>query len=143
MPKQALQQIKGGYREDLGITVRSGWEASICRWFNHAGIVWEYEPTRFQFPVDKGRRSYLPDFWLPEYEGGTWVEVKGYLRTGDRTKIRRFKKYFPDEFAKLKVIIGRDGSEVAEFFKKLNVPVLAYFSQLEKDFKDVIPGWKD
>lgn len=143
MPKQTLQKIKAGYREDLQLAVRSGWEASICRWMNHVGIEWEYEPIRFQFPVTRGRRSYLPDFWLPDHDGGTWVEVKGYLRTGDRTKIRRFKKYWPDEFAKLQVIIGREDSEVHEFFKKLGVPVLAYFTLLDKEFKDVIPGWKD
>lgn len=135
--------VKSGYREDIGTKVRSGWEASVIRWLNYQQIEWEYEPKRFYFPIKRGTTSYTPDLWLPNYEGGKWVEVKGSLPAQDRTKIKRFKKYCPTEFSKLTVIVGSPKTEAAKFFEEMEVPVMAYFLELNKQFKDVIPHWND
>jgi hypothetical protein len=41
--------------------------------------------------------SYKPDFQVILPEGKErWIEVKGYYDAKSKTKIKRFKKYFPD-----------------------------------------------
>ena len=128
-----------GKREDLNHFFRSCWEANSARWFNHEGIIWSYEPKVFIFgDVRRGTVSYCPDFQI---DNG-WVEVKGLLDSRGRTAIRRFKKYYPGEFGKLKAIVGRPGTKADEFFKLLGVPVLAYYKDLEKEFKDKIANWE-
>lgn len=136
-------KVKAGLREDIGVKVRSGWEASVIRWLNWEGIEWEYEPKRFYYPVQRGTRSYTPDLYLPNYKGGKWVEIKGSLAKNDPVKIRRFKRHCPTEFAKLMVIPGSPKTEAAKFFAEMEVPVLAYFLDLNKEFKDQIPHWSD
>lgn len=138
-------KVRAGPRADLGgLKVRSGWEASVIRWLNYQDIEWEYEPSRFQYPIKRGTRSYTPDLYLPDYEGqDRWVEIKGSLADNDRTKIRRFKKYYPTEYAKLMVVPGSPKTEAAKFFAEMEIPVLAYFLELNKEFKDVIPHWDE
>lgn len=53
-----------------GCRFRSRLEARWAKFFDTAGVKWEYEPEGFEMP--SGR--YLPDFWLPDV--GVWVEVK-------------------------------------------------------------------
>lgn len=137
-------KVKAGPRADLdGLRVRSGWEASVIRWLNWRGIEWEYEPQRFYFPIKRGTISYTPDLYLPQYEGGAWVEIKGSLGPHDKVKMRRFKKYFPMEFAKMMVIPGSPKTEAAKFFASMEIPVLAYFLDLNKEFKDTIEHWDE
>ena len=135
--------IKAGRREDLGVTVRSGWEANVARWLNYQGIEWEYEPTRFHFPIKRGTKSYAPDFWLPNYMGGKWLEVKGYLPQQDKTRMKRFKLHCPDEFTKLVVITGSAVTEASVFFEELGVPSMAYYRDLNKEFKLTLPHWDE
>lgn len=52
---------------------RSRLEARWATVFNDLGLRWEYEPQGFR--VGDDRRSYLPDFLLPDV--GWWIEVKG------------------------------------------------------------------
>lgn len=137
-------RFHSGFREDLGVKVRSGWEASVLRWLNHMGIEWEYEPKRFYFDYKRGARSYMPDIYLPNYEGTDhWLEVKGRLPPSDKTKLRRFRKHYPDEFAKLMVIPPAKNSEAAAFCRDMNIPIMAYFNELKKEYRDLIPTWED
>ena len=92
----------GGFREDLGLYVRSAWEANYARYLNWLitqGVVssWAYEPETFEFrAIRRGSRFYTPDFlvWFPsgieEYH-----EVKGYLDPRSATKLKRMAKYYP------------------------------------------------
>jgi hypothetical protein len=138
----ARGHVKSGMRDDLGVHCRSGWEASTLRWLSHQGIAWEFEPRRFDFPGEKrGAKSYLPDIWLPKKK--KWIEVKGRLMSSDKTRIRRFKKHYPEEFARLVAIPGSRGDEAAQFFEKMEVPIMAYFRELNKEFKDVVPHWNE
>ena len=102
--KTAPSRSKIGVRKDLGIFVRSSWEANFCRYLNllmKMGVVeeWSYEPETFWFKgVKRGTNSYKPDFrvkWKgdprPEY-----IEIKGHETAKDRTKWRRMKKYHPN-----------------------------------------------
>lgn len=118
---------------------RSSWEANIARWFNSKGRKWTYEPKVFFFDkVKHGTVSYCPDF----DSDGEWVEIKGMLDRQSQTAIRRFQKYYPDEFKKLKAVVGRPNTKADKFFKKLGVPILAYISDLDKEQRKIIPCWE-
>ena len=130
-----------GRREDLNQFFRSNWEADCARWFNYQGKVWSYEPTVFSFlehGIKRGTVSYCPDFKV----GTLWVEVKGFLDRKGQTAIRRFKKYYPTEFKKLRAIVGRRGTNADKFFNSIGVPVMAYMNELNKKFKNKLPHWE-
>lgn len=130
-----------GKREDLKQFFRSNWEANFARWLNLQGQQWEYEPKVFwfiDFGIRKGTIQYCPDFKV----GNTWIEIKGMLDNKGRTAIKRFKKYYPEEFKNLKAVVGRPGTKADKFFKDLGVPILAYINQLEKKYKEQIPKWE-
>lgn len=96
---------KGGRRTDLGDHYfRSTWEANYARLLDYQKIKWVYEPKTFIFKeVFRGAKSYLPDFYLPDSD--EYHEVKGWMKSTDRTKLKRMAKYFPD--VKI-VMIDRD-----------------------------------
>lgn len=60
---------------------------------------WEYEPHTFWFlEIKRGCRSYTPDFEVTRLDGSHfWIEVKGYMDSKSKTKLKRFAKYYPDE----------------------------------------------
>jgi len=102
------KRSRGGIRKDLGIYVRSPWEANICRYLNllksYGSIVsWEYEPHVFEFKkIKRGTREYRPDFRVEYPDGHTeWHEVKGWLDPKSKTQLKRMKKYYPNEIVKL------------------------------------------
>lgn len=119
----------GGFREDLGIYVRSKWEANFCRylrWLQKIGEIrgWEYEPEVFEFPVKRGNREYRPDFRVTERDGRVvYYETKGYLDKDSRVKLARMHRYYPD----VRVIVI-DGAFMADLAHKLG---------------RLIPGWED
>ena len=137
---------KIGKRDDILIDgkpgfFRSGWEANIARILNFKNINWEYEPDIFSFlehGVKRGTITYCPDFkWR-----GTYLEVKGYLDGRGRTAIRRFKKFYPEEFKKLKAVVGAPGTKADIFFKELGVPIYAYMRDLTKQYKNKLEHWE-
>lgn len=134
---------KAGKREDLGGTfVRSSWEANVLRWLNHEGRRWEFEAKTFYFDeIKRGTRAYTPDIWL--IDEGLIIEVKGYLRPTDKTKIKRLKKYHPNEFAKLVAITKNANVEATKFFKAQGVPILAYYEDLVREYSHKIPYWEE
>lgn len=97
---------KQGWREvgERRIFFRSRWEANYGRYLEllkEKGDIknWEHEPKTFWFPeIKRGTVTYLPDFKITKNDGSHyWVEVKGFMDARSKTKIRRFKKYFPEE----------------------------------------------
>ncbi|WP_197074534.1 hypothetical protein [Geobacillus kaustophilus] len=59
------------------------------------GIEFLYEPKRFHFRAE--RESYLPDFYLPEFN--CWIEVKGYMDKRSLRRIKLFRKYYGKQYA--------------------------------------------
>lgn len=120
---------KQGKREDIGIYVRSSWEANYARylnWIKEKGQIfnWEYEPDTFWFEkIKRGVRSYLPDFKIWETENSIpyYVEVKGWMDAKSQTKLKRMAKYYP----KVKI----------ELVEK------AQYKEIEK-WSRLIPGWE-
>jgi len=88
---------------------RSRWEANYGRyleWLKTQGQIkaWRHEPTTFWFPnIKRGCVSYLPDFEVTA-NGIEFHEVKGWMDSRSKTKIRRMAKYHPQVV--LKVIDG-------------------------------------
>lgn len=96
---------------------RSKWEANYARWLQYQleqGWIqsWQHEPRTFWFSgIRRGTVSFLPDFQVSTNDLAYWVEIKGYMDAKSATKIKRFKKFYPEERL---VVIDR------EWFKKNN-----------------------
>lgn len=95
-----------GWREIDGrkIYFRSDWEYKFAKWLqslkeSNAIKDWDHEPETFWFnEIKRGTRSYLPDFKVTNPDGTHyWVEVKGYMDAKSKTRIKRFRKYYPRE----------------------------------------------
>jgi len=106
--KFGMSGVRAGKREDLGIFVRSSWEANYARYLNflkrHGEIIsWEYEPETFEFhSIKRGTRFYTPDFKVKLSSGQCeYHEVKGWRHPKGETALKRMAKYYPD----IKIII--------------------------------------
>lgn len=77
-----MQEIKAIETEYAGCRFRSRLEARWAVFLDTLGVKWQYEPQGY---VLGNGDSYLPDFWLPDWQ--TWVEVKGAPTEGDWIKL--------------------------------------------------------
>ncbi|QFG05223.1 endonuclease [Bacillus phage 019DV002] len=78
------------WSHDLQMPFRSYWEIDIAELMTNEGIAWEYEPRRVYFRAEQ--ESYLPDFYLPQYN--CFIEVKGYFDMRSKKRCKLFKKYY-------------------------------------------------
>lgn len=152
--KVVSSSTKQGRRADLGGTyVRSGWEADVLRYLEflkkarkkaNRVASWKYEPYTFWFEKFKrGNRHYTPDVKVEFADGSdNWIEVKGHLRPGDSVKLRRFKKFYPEEFEKLIAVVGSEKTEAYRFFKKIGVKRIWLMKDLILKHGDKIPHWE-
>lgn len=152
LPKKEIfrtQTSKKGRRKDCdNLFLRSTWEASCFRWIRYTHPDWliEYEPHTFSFApfgILKGTVSYMPDFKITPPNGNYfYIEVKGgFLKAQDCTKIKRFRKYYPEEFKRLQALVPGPTSKTSLFFKSMGVPIIAHYPDLNKQYRKVIPGW--
>jgi hypothetical protein len=81
---------------------RSKWEANYARYLEflrQRGQIqsWQHEPETFWFEkIRRGSRSYLPDFRVVERGGAVvYHEVKGWMDSKSKTKLRRMGLYHP------------------------------------------------
>lgn len=72
------------------VHLRSNWELAIASYLDAAGIMWVYEPYRFQL----ADRTYCPDFWLPLLHA--FWEVKGWMHERHAETIRQFRELIPE-----------------------------------------------
>lgn len=135
----------GGTAVDLnGKYFRSSWERNFARILNlwiEKGILlkWEYEPHRFEFPVKNKSGAcshYTPDFgvsinpeWIDEVDTilnhstlNMFIEVKGYLDSTGKCKIKRMGTHFPDTTL---VVVG-----------------IKEYKRLEKEYREQIGEWE-
>lgn len=68
-----MKKIKAIETHLYGYKFRSRLEARWAIFLSRLGIKWEYEFEGFVLP---NRECYLPDFYLPTFNGGMYVEVK-------------------------------------------------------------------
>lgn len=147
--KRSGKNTKIGKRPDLGLFLRSGWEADYMRYLRFVqipGAIIYYEPQTFSFVehgVKHGTMGYTPDFKITDpFNSYRWIEVKGFLKAEDKVKLNRFKKYYPEEFARLEAVCGGPNTATAKFFTKLGVTKIHNFHEIKKQFKNIIPNWE-
>jgi len=107
------------------IFFRSKWEANYALYLDFLIKQkeikkWEYEPKKFIFEqIQSGTRSYTPDFKIIKNNNNIeWHEVKGHMTASGKTKIKRFKKYYPEE--KLILIEEEEYNAIKKWSKLLN-----------------------
>ena len=61
----AYQHTKTGFREDLGLTLRSNWEANFARILTAYQIKFDFEPTVFAFPIKRRNQGLYSRFFYP------------------------------------------------------------------------------
>jgi len=126
-------------------------EANIARYFNLRECKWKYEPVEYFFnKIKRGQRYYKPDFVLYYLDTYFLIEVKGFFRRNDKTKLRRFKKYYPEEFVRLKFIIpdkysrSKANGKMIEFLCNdlgVDFEEIISYKEIEK-YSKMIPGWE-
>ena len=115
----------GGGKEHF---FRSKWEmnyACYLEWLKEKGEIkdWQYEVDTFWFKkIQRGVRSYTPDFKVFVGEKFSYHEVKGWMDQKSRTKFKRMKKYYPH--IKIILVDEREYREV-------------------KKWSRLIKGWQD
>lgn len=109
-------RTRSGYRPDLDAFVRSAWEANyfrFLRWLVSQKQIRsvEYETEEFAlFRIVKGERAeyrrgnrfYKIDFKLTNLDGSVeYHEVKGYMDATSATKLKRFRRCYPNLVLKI------------------------------------------
>ena len=140
---------RGGFRKDLGIYTRSKMEANVLRYYKFIKVKYVYEPKEFEFfKIKRGSRFYKPDIYLSEQD--KLIEIKGWFTASDKTKLRRFKKCYPGEFAKLEFVIpdkysrSKANGEMIKFLcddLEIDFNDIISYKEMEKQGK-LIPGWE-
>lgn len=137
----AYRNTKTGIREDIGINCRSSWEANFARILSMYGIKYQFEPRIFVFhKIKRGTKAYTPDFYLPKTD--EWVEIKGYMDDASRIKLKRFKQYYPEEFAKLTMVIGKSNKQAKLVCQTLGVKRVLYYEEFAREYRDRIANWE-
>jgi hypothetical protein len=108
---------------------RSKQEANYARWLEfqkQRGIIteWEHEPETFWFDqIKRGINNYTPDYRVTFPDGKIeYHEVKGWMDSRSKTKIKRFQKYHPTRV--LKVYDSK------------------WYRSASKKLHKMIPGWE-
>lgn len=111
---------------------RSSWEANIAAYLEflkeHGAIKeWEFEAKTFWFEkIKRGVVSYKPDFLITNNDDSVYyIEVKGWMDSKSATKLKRMKKYYPNEKIEL---IDRDRYNSI----KKNSGIYKYWGLLDK-----------
>lgn len=89
--KQSLHNSGGKCKwfEVAGKKVQGTWEMNLAMLFESLNIKWFKPKTNkdvFIYELDNKRKSYTPDFYLPEYN--LYLEVKGYWWGNDKNKMK-------------------------------------------------------
>lgn len=113
--RMSLRQSNGAYKNPYSrchqgkydingklIFFRSSWEANYALYLDFLIkqkeiIEWEFEPDTFWFEIKRGVRSYKPDFKVQLPDGSIqYHEVKGWMDSKSKTKLKRMAKYYPE-----------------------------------------------
>lgn len=104
-PNIKFGNVKRGYYDINGESIffRSKWEANYALYLDFLVEKkqirrWSYEEDVFIFEKIKfGTRSYRPDFKIYNFDKTIiYHEVKGYMDSKSKTKIKRMAKYYAD-----------------------------------------------
>lgn len=116
---------RGDYECSKGtVYFRSKWEANYALFLDFllkSGEIknWEFEPDVFVFEEIKfGNRSYRPDFKVfRNNDTIEYHEVKGYMNSSSKTKLRRMEKFYPE--VKIVLITQLEYNAIYKQFNKI------------------------
>lgn len=93
-----------------GIKLRSTWELRRAKFLDSLGLNWTYEEKRY----DLEKYTYVPDFFIYDINGNLIriEEIKGWFREEAKEKITLFKKLYPKEAKKFKLILNEKDLEI-------------------------------
>ena len=118
------RRAKGGKRPDLGISLKSRWEANYARYLSHLQakgkiVGWAYEPKEFAFEqIQRGVRFYKPDFRVDLPDGTHfYVEIKGYMDAKSRVALKRMAKFYPD--IRVRVVDAKEYADIERVYRYL------------------------
>lgn len=151
-------RTKKGVRKDIHPTYsfKSATEANFARIMDFLGLKWKYEERAFTFTQPNGEsyknkpHIYVMDFEIlpsrkkkpPKGFQAGWVEVKGYMDARSRSKLRRYKKCYPEDAAKTTIVIyAKSKKKDIEFCEKLGFDYI-FFDELAKEYEPQIPTWE-
>lgn len=134
------QHTKTGYREDIGLVLRSNWEANFARILKLYNIDFDFEPTVFAFPIKRGTKAYTPDFYIKE--NNIWIEIKGFLDDKSKIKLKRFKRYYEKEFDNLFFVISKFNTDAKEFAEELGIKNVIFYEDIRSFYANKILNWE-
>jgi len=147
-PKTAASnfaRVKKGPAKDLPkkyreYHFRSAWERNFARVLCKKKIEWTYEERVFQFyGVSRRPFQYVPDFY--EVKADIYWEVKGYLRSQDRSKMRRLKAQYPEAFKKMRALLSKNNKAAIAFYSRVGIP-MSFIEDLREEWSDKIKAWE-
>jgi hypothetical protein len=102
--KQKLSQARSSILEEVGgggfthikyydavntlnesYKVRGTWELKVANWLTENNILWKRKLYLTYTTIDNIKRTYTPDFYLPDLN--IYLEVKGYFSDRDKDKL--------------------------------------------------------
>lgn len=134
------KNTKTGFSLMLNHVIRSMWEYHFALVLKSYDILYEFEPKLFTYPVKRGNKGYVPDFYLPKTD--EFVELKGYLDSNSAVKLHRFKTHYPDEFSRFTIIISKHSKKNITFCTNLGIPRILFYEDLRTLYKDSITSWE-
>lgn len=147
-------KTKGGIRKEIHPTYyfRSATEANVARLFDFLEASWKFEERTFTFSGYKTKPwMYIMDFEitrldkrkkLPEWLTTGFVEVKGYMNSQSRQKLRRLVKHYPEEAKDTLVILyDKYRKKDMKFCDKYGYRWITY-DTLVKEYGPQIQGWE-
>lgn len=145
-------RIRKGKRLDVHPTYcfRSPPEANFARLLSYLGkIDWKFEERVFTFAQEEYQRGpwqYIPDFEVKKSSHKIFTpgfyEIKGWMNPESRSRLRRFRKHYPKEAAKMTVILQRKSEKKATKFCIKNGFRVMYIDELAKEYAEHIPTWE-
>ena len=137
-------RARAGKRKDLdNMFFRSRTEANYARYLKHTKQEFDYEKQTFWFEgIKRGTRAYIPDFYLPELD--EWHEFKGWLDKKSITKMKRMKKYHPEVFPKIRMIMERLTPKTKRTLLDIGFKEhqIVDFKPINLEYKDKIKEWE-
>lgn len=146
MNRGGYSRARGGKRKDLdNIYFRSRWEANYARYLSFLDVEWEYEPETYIFEeIKRGTRSYTPDYYIPDED--VIIEVKGYLDSKSRVKLKRMKKYYPDKFDKMRFVVQKLGcsaqKKILDIMDEEDLSRFEYYDEIDEKMGGLVPHWE-
>lgn len=93
-----------------GMRLRSGLEAVVEGLLHTSQLPYHYEDTILEYLQPAQTRKYLPDFRLDLGTSVVFLEVKGYLTSADRKKLKLIKEQHPNTIVIL--VFGNSGNRL-------------------------------